>query len=132
MSIFRMKVEHLPRLREYEVSRDNLTQQLQMLNLQQLHLWDGKYWYVSHEDWGQVFRDVLLNLPEYTTEKFDCEDFALLTSARISERYKINACGIAIGNSPWGYHGFNIFYSEAGLHYLEPQNGMVYSVTENS
>lgn len=132
MSIFKVKVEHTPRLTEYEVQRDDLRQRFQSFELEQLYLWDHKYWYVGHEDWGRVFHDILLNMPEYTTDKFDCEDFALLTSARISERYKLNGCGIAIGDSPWGYHGFNIFLSESGLYYLEPQDGMVYSVTEDS
>ena len=132
MSIIRAKVEHLPRLTEYELSSRDLQEQLQPLGLEKLYLWDSKYWYVSLEDWGKVFADVLLNMPKYTAEKFDCEDFALLTSAKVSERYRLNICGIAIGDSPWGYHGFNIFLSEVGLYYLEPQDGMMYPVTEDS
>ena len=132
MSLYRVKVEHLPRVTEYELSRQDLRGQLQVLALENLYLWDNKYWYVSLEEWGKVFADVLLNMPKYTVDKFDCEDFALLTSAKVSERYHLNTCGIAIGDSPWGYHGFNIFVSEAGLYYLEPQDGMLYPVTEDS
>jgi len=132
MSNFKVNVEHLPTLTELEVSRQDLRQQLQTLGLEQLYLWDYRYWYVSLEDWGKVFADVLLNMPKYTAEKFDCEDFALLTCAKVSEKYHLNTCGIAIGDSPWGYHGFNIFLSEAGLYYLEPQDGMFYPVTEDS
>jgi hypothetical protein len=131
-SLFRVKVEHLPQLTEYELSIQDLYNQLQVLALEKLYLWDRKYWYVSLEDWGKVFADVLLNMPKYTADKFDCEDFALLTTAKVNERYKLNTCGIAIGDSPQGYHGFNIFVSEAGLYYLEPQNGMMYPVTEDS
>ena len=132
MSLYRVKVEHLPRVTEYELSRQDLREQLRVLGLEKLYLWDNKYWYVSLEDWGRVFADVLLNMPKYTVDKFDCDDFALLTSAKVSERYQLNTCGIAIGDSPWGYHGFNVFLSEGGLYYLEPQDGMLYPVTEDS
>ena len=132
MSIFRAKVEHLPQLTEHELSRQDLHSQLQVLGLEKLYLWDNRYWYVSLEDWGKVFADVLLNMPSYTVDKFDCEDFALLTTAKVSERYHLNTCGIAIGDSPMGYHGFNIFVTEVGLYYLEPQTGMMYPVTEDS
>lgn len=132
MSLYKVKVEHLPKVTGYELSRQDLQEKLQNLKLENLYLWDNKYWYVSLEDWGKVFADVLLNMPKYTTDKFDCEDFALLTSAKVSERYQLNTCGIAIGNSPWGYHGFNIFLSEVGLYYLEPQDGMLYPITEDS
>jgi len=132
MSLFRVKVEHLPKHTEYELPRQDLREQLQVLALEKLYLWDNKYWYISLEDWGKVFADVLLNMPKYTVDKFDCNDFTLLTSAKAGERYQLNTCGIAVGNSPRGYHGFNVFLSEAGLYYLEPQDGMLYPVTEDS
>ena len=132
MSLFRVKVEHLPKLTEYELSAQDLAEQLQTLGLGKLYLWDHKYWYASLEDWGKVFADVLLNMPKYTTDKFDCENFALLTCSKVSERYQLNTCGIAIGDSPWGYHGFNIFITEVGLYYLESQDGMMYPITEDS
>lgn len=132
MSLFRVKVEHLPKLPEYELSAQDLSEQLQTLGLEKLYLWDHKYWYASLEGWGKVFADVLLNMPKYTTDKFDCENFALLTCSKVSERYQLNTCGIAIGDSPWGYHGFNIFITEVGLYYLEPQDGMMYPTTEDS
>ena len=128
----KFKVEHIKSFKEYQIPANELSNKLHPLGLEKQYLWDGNYWYVSHEDWGKVFTDVLLNLPKYITDKFDCEDFALLVSARVLERYKLNTCGIAIGDSPWGYHGFNIFLSEEGLFYLEPQTGDVYPITEDS
>lgn len=132
MSKFIFKVEHVPSLNECEVSRRELVVKLEVLGLKSLYLWDYCYYHVSHEDWGKVFEDVLLNMPEYTRDKFDCENYAMLTVARVSEKYKLNSCGIAIGQSPFGYHGFNIFLSDAGLFYLEPQTGDIYSVDEDS
>lgn len=132
MSKFIVKVDHIPNFNEYQLSAKALAVRLNQLDLRAHHLWDGQYYYVKHENWGKIFADVLLNLPKYTTDKFDCEDFALLVTARVLEKYKLNTCGIAIGDSPMGYHGFNIFLSELGLFYLEPQNGDVFFVKENS
>jgi len=132
MSKFIVKVEHIPNFKEYEIGRRELVAKLEILGLESLYLWDYRYYYVSHEDWGKVFADVLLNMPEYTRDKFDCENYAMLTVARVSEKYKLNSCGMAIGQSPFGYHGFNIFLSDAGLFYLEPQTGDIYPVAEDS
>ena len=117
---------------ETEISISELTNLLNPLELKTTLLWDSRYFYVSHEGWGKVFGKVLLDMPKYTVEKFDCENFAVLVSARTSELFQLNTCGIAIGQSPQGYHGFNIFLSDNGFFYLEPQTGDVYSVTEDS
>lgn len=132
MSKLIAKIEHIPDFQEYEVSRRALATKLEILGLKSRYLWDHHYYYVSHEDWGRVFEDVLLKQPKYVADKFDCENFAMLTTTRILEKYKLNSCGIAIGQSPYGYHGFNIFLSDAGLFYLEPQTGMVYDIEEDS
>ena len=90
------------------------------------YCFDNKYYYVSHEDWGVIFADVLLNMPAYTTQKFDCEDFAILVKARVSERYKLNTVAVIIGGTPFGRHGFNMFFSDKGLFLLDPQTGDVF------
>jgi len=103
-------------------------------------LWDDRYYFFDLLDWGKVFKDILWNLPDYS-KKFDCDSFALLVAARVQEKYKVNGCGIAIGDSPWGYHAWNIFAAMAPvndwfntfeLFYLEPQNGLVYELGEDS
>ena len=132
MSKVAVKVEHLPTITEIEMDASKLNSLLQPLGLRELHLWDSRYWYTTHEDWGRVFERVLLDMPKYTAEKFDCENYSMLASARTSELFKLNTLGIAIGQSPLGYHGFNIFVSDAGLYYLEPQSADIYNVAENS
>jgi len=132
MSKFVTRIEHLPSITEFEMSAATLKGLLEPLGLRELHLWDSRYFYCSHEDWGKVLAKVLLNMPKYTAERFDCSNYAMLASARTSELFKLNTCGIAIGQSPWGYHGFNLFVSEAGLFYLEPQTFDIYNVEENS
>ena len=134
MSKFITKVDHLPNIAEVEMSSSQLKSQLQPLGLRELHLWDSRYWYTTHEDWGKVFAKVLLGMPKYTAERFDCSNFAMLASARTSELFKLNTCGICVGQSPWGYHGFCLFLSrvdnEDKLFILEPQNGLIYPIEE--
>lgn len=94
-----------------------------------LYMWDGTYWVLSMADWQRVIQDALASLPKYLAEKFDCEDFAFLCMSRITEKYQINGCGVAVGKSPLGYHAFNIFVAWEGdklvAHILEPQTGSI-------
>ena len=132
MSCF--KVEHIKTFKEYTISGGALYSKLQVVGATKIYLWDYGYWYVSLEDWGEIFRDVLLNMPKYTADKFDCENFAMLTTARVLEKYHLNTCGVAVGASPFGEHGYNLFVAkiEGGteLFILEPQSGDIYPVEQ--
>ena len=131
MSKFITKVEHLPTITEIEMSSSHLKSLLQPLDLRELHLWDSRYFYCSHEDWGKVLAKVLLGMPKYVAEKWDCEQYAMRATVRAGELFQLNTLGLCIGQSPFGYHGFNIFVSDAGLYYLEPQSADIYNVAEN-
>ena len=134
MSKFIVKAEHVPKITEIEMTSRKLKNMLTPLGLRELHLWDSRYFYCSHVDWGKVFEKVLLDMPKYTAEKFDCENYSMLASARTSELFQLNTCGIAIGQSPFGYHGFCLFVSKVNdedkLFILEPQDGMIYPIEE--
>ena len=135
MSKFAVKAEHLPSITEIEMDASQLRSMLQPLGLRELHLWDNRYWYTTHEDWGKVLKKVLLDIPKYVTDRWDCEQYAMRATARAGELFLLNTLGLCIGQSPFGYHGFNMFVSEAGgakLYYLEPQDGMIYDIMENS
>lgn len=120
-----------PKLKEYEISGQGLAAAIRAKGITlPCWLFDSRYFYVSHEDWGKIFADVLLNMPSYTTQKFDCEDFALLLKVRVSERYRLNTVAVIIGDTPFGRHGFNMFLSEVGLFLLEPQTGDVFEIGE--
>jgi len=97
---------------------------------------DKYYYYVSHEDWGTVIRDALLDSPAYLVSKWDCDNFSNYCRCRVSSKFKLNTMGEAVGPSPWGYHAFNLFVSdidgEPKLFILEPQNGDIYTVEEDS
>ncbi len=95
-----------------------------------VYIWDSQYWAVSLEDWKRIFNDVRSSLPKYLLDRFDCEDFAMLVMARVLERYGLNTCGVATGQVPFGYHGYNLFVARHDngyfyLHVLEPQTGEI-------
>ena len=122
---------------EYEISSVDLLSLIRVTYPKALvFLDDNRYYCVAHEDWGTVIRDVLLNMPAYLTEKFDCENVSNLCRCRTSSIYKINTMGEAVGPSPWGYLAFNLFVSVVGgepkLFILEPQSGDIYTVEEDS
>lgn len=132
MCKFNAKVEHVPNYKEYFAVIGALTAVLRRQDIKADLLWDNKFYYVSLEEWNEIFLDVMKNMPKYTTDKFDCENFALLTVARITEKYKLNGIGIAIGDSPLGYHGWNIFItSPFELLYFEPQTGQVIELDDD-
>ena len=108
---------------EFSMNSAELSVQLQPLNLEKSYFWDNLYWFISLEGWNKVLKDVTFGMPKYTADKFDCENAAMLCSARVSERYQLNTCGIAIGQSPWGEHGYNLLVHSSGLIYFEPQTG---------
>lgn len=94
-----------------------------------IYTWDSDYLVVSMEDWKKIFADVLSNMPVYQNQVWDCDNFAFLAMARVAERYKVNSCGVAIGQAPLGEHAFNVFASwendKLTLHTLEPQTGKI-------
>lgn len=130
--IFNKPIEHISKPTEYQLSAAELSARLQPLGLKKAYIWDYNYWYISLEDWGKVLKDVIFGMPKYTADKWDCEDFAMLTSARVGERYQLNTCGIAIGKSPWGEHGYNLLVHEDSLIYFEPQTGDYIPVEDGS
>jgi len=103
--------------------------ELRKLNVDCTHLWDSYYVAYTVDAWAEILIDVIKNMPSYVGQEFDCDNFALLTAARVMERYSSNAIGIAIGDSPMGAHAWNIFItwedSEARIRFYEPQTGEV-------
>jgi hypothetical protein len=89
----------------------------------QLILLDEQYYYRSMEGWAKIFKDVLSNMPKREVDRFDCENFAFLTIARVNERYRLNTIGFVIGMS-WA-HSFNVFIANDGVHTLDAETGEI-------
>lgn len=114
---------------EFQFTSDQIFVVTNPIAKEHIYLWDNTYWVVSLEDWKKIFDDVLNNMPLYTAERFDCDKFAMLCASRIYERYQLNTCAVAEGQSPVGEHAFNLFVSwendKLTPHVLEPQSGLI-------
>ena len=75
---FNPPIEHLTKPKEYQMGLIELSAMIQPLGLERAYLWDYNYWFISLIDWGKVLKDVCFNMPKYTADKFDCENFAAL------------------------------------------------------
>lgn len=102
-------------------------------------LWDRTYYYRASENWAEVIREALYNIPACTADRFDCENFAMLTCCRINEKNKINSCALVIGQGPNGPHGYNAFIADTSdwaeapvIYLLEPQTGEIMSPINHS
>lgn len=110
------------------ITRKFLSEFVKSRGIPSAYYFDGIYKYATLERWGVILWDVLSNIDPWTAEEWDCEDIALLVKSRISERYRLNGCALAIGNTPFGYHAWNMLMTEAGLYHLEPQTGELWKV----
>ena len=63
----------------------------------------------------------------YKLDRLDCEDYALKAMVLCAERYGLNTLRLAIGWTPLGRHGFDIFYHGEGFMLFEPNEGFGYS-----
>ncbi len=103
---------------------------------------DYFYFYTKLENWRVIIREAIEDMPPYalphieTLEEemevsedvgwdFDCDNSGELARVETAKKYGLNTMASVDGNSPMGYHNFNMFRAEDGWHILEPQNGLI-------
>jgi len=110
------------------------------LDAMRLNIWRGytldhfqDYYYVSAKDWAEVFSYIYFefDMPSYIESRMDCDDFAILLKALVSYQFKLNCFGFVLGNTPMGYHAWNIFKTDNGWLQLEPQTGKFFELGEH-
>ncbi|MCD6148176.1 lectin MOA-related protein [bacterium] len=93
---------------------------------------DGRYKLVSLDTWKKIIQSDTLNLTKkWHRDVFDCDDFAIVFKAHVSEFYEINSVGVALGriydaktSKYIGYHAYNLIVAKNGnieLYVYEPQ-----------
>lgn len=115
------------KITDVEISRDTMrTLMTQAFPKARISLWDNRYWHTSMSGWGIVFADIAaVPRPRYS-KRFDCENHGFWTMVQAAARWGLNSCGIAVGNSPLGYHGWNVFTtSDSGVHMFDLLTGEV-------
>ena len=113
---------HTPSFKTYQTTANHLIAQLPQGVTIPFGMLDYNYFYTDLEGWGTILYDLVLKSNLYKPDKFDCEDYALKTMTLCKERYGLNSFGVAIGNTPLGRHGFNIFYYGGGFMLFEPND----------
>lgn len=90
---------------------------------------DSKYHIQFSEvvfEWLQGFE----KLRKYVEDVFDCDDYSDWLKAWFAIEYKLNTVGRVKGDSPWGWHAYNIVVCVDGVYIIEPQVKYMWPVKE--
>ena len=121
-------VVHTPSFTEYQIYATILKGKLEGLGLEiPMGILDRWYYYTDLEGWSKLLYNLVFKSSLYSSNKFDCENYALKAVNLCAERYGLNAFGMVIGRTPQGKHGFNIFYYGEGFMLWEPNEGYPFS-----
>jgi len=125
---FRMPVNHTPSFKLIDVpsTRIVVTAIEHKLNIP-FGVLDYRYYTTDAEGWGKILYDLAFSSSLYATDKFDCENYAFKAMTVCAERYGLNTMGVALGQTPMGRHGFNIFYIDKNFMLWEPNEGYRWS-----
>lgn len=90
------------------------------------------YYYTKAAGWAEVFDYIYFKfpMPKYIVGRMDCEDFAMMVKGLVSALFGLNYFGVVFGNTPFGYHGWNILRSDGELWQFEPQTGECFPLGE--
>jgi hypothetical protein len=120
-----------PDITFYEVGSQVIKSELKALKISiPLGMWDAGSPHYYTTKWGieeavKYCRKVY-PFPKYKMPRMDCDDFAILMDGLMSAEFGINACAIANGYIPGGYHAYNICRAEDRWVMIEPQTGEVF------
>ena len=109
---------------EGQIGGDEMRQKLVDLGFMiPLGMMDSIYYYTDAESWANILHDMSFKSNLYKPERFDCDDYAFKAYVTCRERYGLNTFGIVLGNTPAGYHGFNIVFTGTEFFLFEPNEG---------
>jgi len=90
------------------------------------------YYYLESSQWADVLDYIYFkfDMPPYISARMDCDDFAILLKGLVSSFFGLNAFAVVFGNTPMGYHAFNMFRTEDDWLLFEPQTGDIFEIGE--
>jgi len=121
---FFKKTEPKPEIELSEVQSGTIFSELGNLGLQPLYSrLDSKYYQPTDEGWAEALLYIYKTqeVPIYTSDTMDCEDFAMWLKVMLNIHFHINTCAFVIGDIPQGKHGFNLLRLSDGWYVWEPQ-----------
>ena len=130
------KLYEKPELELLQVSSEQVKAEIDLAKLKLLYpvLLDAgqPYYHIKAEDWAEALNWLYFKqgLPEYESGRMDCDDFAIWMKGLVAANFGLNYFGVVFGNSPPGYHAWNILRADNGLLQLEPQTGKLFELSE--
>jgi len=124
----------LPDIGVVSLASSQVMEEIEELNFKMMYpvlLDSGQpYYYTKAEDWAEVFDYIYFKypMPKYIAARMDCEGFAIWMMGLIQAEFGLNYFGLVLGNSPGGYHCWNIFQTDNGLVQFEPQTGEFFGI----
>jgi len=132
--LLRVREKPKPKIELLSMPSSEVLADIQPLNLKMMFpaLIDSAYYYTKAEDWAEVFDWTYFkfNMPSYLADRMDCDDFAVLLKGLIASFFRLNYFGVVFGNTPMGYHAWNLFRADNGLVQFEPQTGKFFPIGE--
>jgi len=124
-----------PDITFYEIDWHIVKNELTTLNISvPLGLFDAYSPYFYTTLWGiqeaVKYARKVYPFPKFKEPIMDCDDFAVLMKGLISAEFGINTFGVALGNTPFGYHAYNLTRVEDKWINVEPQSGNVFEIGE--
>lgn len=125
---FKRKQPNPPQITEMVLSSKQIALEIQEMGLQYMYPvlldYHQNYHYCARDNWNKVIKHIntAFTFPKYVSARKDCDDFAVLFKGLVSACFGLNACAIAIGDSPEGQHAFNLVRAEDGWYVVEPQH----------
>jgi len=111
----------------YEATWPDVVSELKSLGIE-LMLKDGfmpdfVVSYTDKESWDKIIPYLTFPADMYVDGDADCDDYSKLASAKSAMSFKRNGCFQVWGDSPNGYHAFNIVKTEKSYMLFEPNAG---------
>ena len=118
------------------VTRDEWveTAQKQYPTLTDIKLADSKFYTTTLADLSDILTLDWTNFVPYVENVSDCDDYAMRLYSHLCDYYKINSIVPVWGDTPMGYHAFNLGVIMSGgklvARLIEPQSDLIF-VDEN-
>jgi len=117
-----------PSFVEQTITSTELDEKLKALKVSMpLGLLDGQYYFTDLDGWLKIIWDLTFASSLYKASRFDCDNYAFKAMNQCAERYGLNTMAYVSGNSPQGYHAFNMVYTGDEFLLFEPNNGFTWS-----
>ena len=117
-----------PSFVEQSIPWDKLDDKLAPLNASlPLGLLDGQYYFTDLDGWLKIIWDLTFASSLYKNDRWDCDNFSFKAMTQCAERYGLNTMAYVSGNTPGGYHAFNMVYTGDEFLLFEPNDGFPFS-----